>query len=515
MYSDLYRSQLEKSQPRRELPSNFNAPRGTYPPQAQVPSAPHRTEPHHPLPSGFPLPRAAAASAAPADPELEAFLESLQQKMYTSDDKIANLTKLLKLTQGLQDERDMELRKELDESRQRNRKLEQKVEDLRGLVVRLAEDHRGGLDTLRESVRAIQGEEVQSLNQRLAHCSRDLADLQTSTNERMQALTNDMQQRVQQWGTNLGERMQNEITTQLTTHSETVNLRMSSIQREVQAALDKQGQNANDSAMETDTAIKNLQREVEAYTTNQCTIVEDNCLGRIHALSEQLSGLHLSMSEYVHNYKEHASQNTQKTNEIYEALKQLLEVHETTRSVLSGDIEALKEWTTKTSQRLKTKLEMLATECRTVREQHIKLMSDMLKNKGAPTKDAILEILNQKSTEASAMVTKMDDELKRTGSVQRSYTSPPPQRQPVSTMPGGKSKGGDPGVAARNAFSTEAFLEKSKARRQQLDEMCSELAQLDNSLTQKPSAGPQRSSTRKGSQKLEGDQPEIVSEGKK
>eukprot|EP00760_Papus_ankaliazontas_P016195 PhM_4_TR16768/c0_g1_i1/m.75271 len=432
---------------------------------------------------------------APVPEEVLDRMESLTSKLHTNDDKIINLTKLLKLTQSLHEEREYEMKKEMEEMRHKNRKLEQmnarlanNIDELRGQMNYAIDENRKTNQLVQEvAQRQNMNADVERLESKVINLSHEVVEMRSQSETRLSQVHEDIARQIERWTTTLEgnadnnaarrvTELEDRIESRLAEHSERIFNSVTEVTRTVSDVKSGVETTVRSDIAALDDAIAKLRTDFDKVLADTVNSVEDAFSDRMKEFEERVQALHVSMSEYVHNYRVHVEQNTQKTDEICNSLKQLLEVHDTTRSVLSSDMESLKEWMQKLGQKLKGKLEIVTSEVKLTKEDQMKLMTEMVKQRSAVSqkeKDALIEILSSKSNDATQASKKVEEQLKTST---------------VAVASGGQARSRSVGALSHppssgSGVNLDAFLEQSKARRQQLDEMCSDLATLDKSLS--------------------------------
>jgi len=351
--------------------------------------------------------------------------ESLAFHIDTFDDKMTNLTKLVKLSQSLQEEKDVDLRKQNQELKSRLKRQEQltaklssEVEDLKG---RLDEVIRAAivsatnpiLDDIASCMKAVQETNV-SLERRITECRReqklDMSDfLEKSVNARFAQLQEGSLERLHQHSSRLAVTM------------EGIEKRIDLVEGSKFNELRRHVDEASTSAMAL--SREKVLSEVKGLLKVQSESFKDDLSAqrssheltqtRLAGVERQSNSLDRAFTEFVSSFQESSRNHTAKAEEISHSVKEFMNLHEHTRSVVSTELENTKQWATRNLHRLKKHIDVIHADLTAIRESQVELSAQVQRVKchAESEHEKLTTLLQQKSREANVLAELVDKEI--------------------------------------------------------------------------------------------------------
>lgn len=352
--------------------------------------------------------------------------DALSLQVETFDDKIVNLTKLVKLSQALQDEKEGELRKQNHELKARLKRQEQ-------ITAKLASDFesfkshqvsaliRDGVtsattpivDELQAFARASQEgllEHDRRLQETKTHMMETLLrETESLVSKRIQHLSENSLHAVQQ------------VTTRNQAHVEQLEKRLESLdtQRlpELRRGLDERVNSVVQVAKESVTnefkSILHLHLDKIREELSQTSTAQDQSKLRLSNLERQGAALDAAFTEFLSTFKEGTKLQQEKNSEFLAATKEFNTLHEQTRSVVETELESTKEWATRNLHRLKKHIDVINSDMLALRESHVDTTSQLQRVKchADAEHEKLLALLQQKSREANILTELVDKEI--------------------------------------------------------------------------------------------------------
>ncbi len=351
--------------------------------------------------------------------------DTIAHQVDTFEDKILNLTKLVKLSQSLQDEKEADLRKQNHELRTRLKrqeqvsiKLAQDLEDLKGSMAA----------TIREAVLSATQpiiQDVSSLTKALQEThslfERRLAESRHDVKESMTAhFEATLHTRFSQLNETSIERL-SQVSTKQAFAIDSLEkrldglegVRLAELRRTVEGHVASSCQMARESAVsEARAIIKTYHESVKEDLTTQQEKVDDSS-ARLLQLERQSSTLDTALTEFIATFKDSTRVHAAKTDEISNSVREFMALHEQTRNVVASELEGTKQWATRNLHRLKKHIDVINADLAAFRDSHVELSSQLQKVKchAEAEHDKLTVLLQQKSREASALTEIVDKEI--------------------------------------------------------------------------------------------------------
>ncbi|KEG11302.1 hypothetical protein DQ04_02751000 [Trypanosoma grayi] len=287
-------------------------------------------------------------------------IEELSSRVDAFDEKMVNLTKLVKLAQGLQEEKETDLRRQQQELRSRLKRQEQVMSRLQEEVDTL----KGKVPTsIREAMTEFRQEVVNDMTQMRKQSEEQLRDMKIDFERRLDSVRRGLEQSVQT--------TQKEASTMATSHSE------------AQTAL-----------RERLCLIEKTLQALEASTVNEYSRLiplETN----IQHMSESL----LSLQE--------------KADGTATAVSALREERERSQGVMMDEMESTRQWATRNLQRVKQHVEALSMDFAQLRNEQVDFSARL--NRVSCQADVeykkLRALLLQKAREADALCNMVGKEM--------------------------------------------------------------------------------------------------------
>jgi predicted HTH domain antitoxin len=351
--------------------------------------------------------------------------DALALQVETFEDKIINLTKLVKLSQALQDEKEAELRKQNHELKARLKRQEQ-------ITAKLSSD----FDTFKSQVTVMIREVVTSTTnpiveelQAFARASQDglaegerrLEDTKTFLSE---TLMRDTEALVTRRLHQMQETTLNTVQQQSTRNEaqvEQLEKRLESMDAhrlpELRRGLEERVNSVVQLAKESITADykSNLHLHLDRIREEllESSTVHDNAKLRLVNLERQASSLDAAFTDFLTTFKESTKLQSDRNDELAAAAKEFSALHEQTRTVVETELETTKQWATRNLHRLKKHIDVINSDLLALRESHVDTTSQLQRVKchADAEHEKLLALLQQKSREANILTEIVDKEI--------------------------------------------------------------------------------------------------------
>ncbi|CUG86989.1 Hypothetical protein, putative [Bodo saltans] len=351
--------------------------------------------------------------------------DSLALQVETFEDKIINLTKLVKLSQALQDEKEAELRKQNHELKARLKRQEQitaklssDFEQFKGQVTVIIRDVvTSTTNPIVEELQAF----ARASQEGLADGERRLEDTRTLLTE---TLTRDTETLISKRMQQLKETTLNTVLQQTTrneAHWEQLEKRLESMDAhrlpELRRGLEERVNSVVQLAKDSITADykSNLHLHLDKIREEllESSTVQDNSKLRIANIERQSSALDAAFTDFLTTFKESAKLQHDKNEELAAAAKEFSTLHEQTRGVVETELETTKQWATRNLHRLKKHIDVINSDLLALRESHVDTTSQLQRVKchADAEHEKLLALLQQKSREANILTEIVDKEI--------------------------------------------------------------------------------------------------------
>ena len=391
--------------------------------------------------------------------------DALHLQLATFEDKMLNLTKLVKLSQTLADEKETELRKENHELKVRLRRQEQMNSKLSG-----------EMHEMQDRLSSMFSQSLQSTS------SQWKAEL-TETNKVLRETTRYVDQKTEETRNQLLDQILTQTDSMLNARIE--DLKEDSIDRLKAAAsehcssldslqrrfdvLEKQTleqlkQQSEDRMNVVTTAMKDA---IMAEVRSCVRALNDDVHEELAHLSEGLqkvdarcSALEVHLGEFVKSYRETSDQQTAKVDEAAAGLKELVALQDQTRTVVGGELERTKDWATRNMHRLKKHIDTLNADICALKESHVEMTGSMerLKRQHGDERERLSALLSTKTKEAAMLYNMVDQEIHGLQEITKHHGGNPP---PGRMSPAPPAASGNTSRRSNEGFSEMAFKASS------------------------------------------------------
>lgn len=394
--------------------------------------------------------------------------DALSLQVETFEDKIVNLTKLVKLSQALQDEKESDLRKQNHELKSRLKRQEQitakltsDYELLKSQVNTMIRDAILGatnpiVDDLQTYARASQ-EGLMEQERRLKETREHLAEQLTSNVENMlskrlshlqESTINVVQQQ--------SARQEAQIE-QIEKRIETLdNHRLAELRRSFEDRLVSAIQLSRDGILAETKTNFHIHLDKVREDLGQLQSNQDQHKVRLTSLERQATVLDSALSDFLSTFKDSTKMHSDKTDEIAASVKEFMSLHEQTRSVVESELEGTKQWATRNLHRLKKHIDVINSDLLALRESHVETTSQLqrVKCQAESEHEKLLQLLQQKSREANILTEIVDKEIQSIHSITQQHRAH--NAAPLSTQGGAHQlpSGGISSAAVNSIFSS-------------------------------------------------------------
>ncbi len=341
-------------------------------------------------------------------------IDSLQLQMATFEDKVLNLTKLLKLSQTLAEEKENDLRKENHEVKVRLRRQEQMnaklMADMKELQSRIPEWLREGMQTTSGELQGELSEIGKAVRDTTRAVDLKLADakeeLLKRTDDRLIA--------------KLAE-LKSESIDQLRMTSRDHHTAIEAMQARFDV-LEKQTLEQFRSQLEDRVGfVTNVMKDAIMTEVRNCVRAVDadvhEELERLRAgldkVENRCATIEATLSEFMKSYKDNVLAQSARMEETAAGVKELVALQDQTRVVVGGELERTKEWATRNMHRLKKHIDTLNADIQALKEAQIDTTAavDRLKHQHTDEKERLAALLATRTQEAARLTEMVDKEI--------------------------------------------------------------------------------------------------------
>lgn len=434
--------------------------------------APHGTA--HPAAGGYDAATGAHnAAAAAADrahrgtADVQLFVnrtDAMHHQLSTFEDKVLNLTKLVKLSQALAEEKETELRRENHDLRARIKKQDH-------VVARLA----GDLQELHARLPGIVAEAVLAATAGIkaeARAAGDAAREASALADRKCAETrSDILEAV------LGQ-ADALVASRVAAATDATAARIADAAQ--RHAAEAQAVERRFEALET-TRLEQVRRHADeravavAQTAKEQAVAEVKSCLRATADDAQreaaaqreaqarfdarCAALEASLADFVAMYKEHTVVQASRMEETTTDMKQLVALQEQTRTVVGAELERTKEWATRNLHRLKKHIDGVNADAGSLRDAQsaLALQLERVRRDASDERAKLGSILEVKTKEANALTELVDREIQGIHSITSHYYQQ--QRKDGGAADGAGAGVGGLGAAGQRAAGHAALYD--------------------------------------------------------
>jgi chromosome segregation ATPase len=421
--------------------------------------------------------------------------DALNLQVQHVEDKILNLTKMLKVAQEVGDEQTQSLsestellRRRLDdavetESRTRNelddlrRRVPQIVQDaVNQAVVTLRAEMKVEFEAVRGSITAVERQQLVMKNEtltqfgqhmeshvaaKLAHEAEkntntlrehyakvqiDLASLERdigrSVADRFSSVSNDVRQLQQQvQGISVAQQQhqaqlqqvqqQQQLLQQQPPRREESFVTAETVRRMIDDRSVVIASQARDTAQsDIRQAILSVQTTLRDESLKPVTRLEEDLRdvsGRMRECESQATSIEGSFHEFIAAFKEHTTHQTSKMEDTAASMKELMELHDETRSIVATEIESTKQWATRNMVRLKKHLDNVNVDVGAIKEAHrdLHLLVERMRIAQGDEHARLTDLVSQRTREADALADMVDREIHSVQNIARAYRQGP------------------------------------------------------------------------------------------
>lgn len=446
----------------------------------EAPSAP--TVVHHHAPPSVDVQRALTEHADVVRDlavTVQAFVErtdNLNLQVQTVEDKVLNLTKMLKVSQDIGDEQSQtlaeqitELRKAIDVVKDDEQRTRIELADLRSSVPQLI---REAVATVKADVRVemesmkatIQSLEKQQLMMRAELMSQFTTTAENIVSvrihheaERTAALLKETQAKI----ANDVQGLDREFTARL-------NERKAFLEAEIRNLSRRSGgeevtfEAVRRIAEERITAMQALTRDHHQTELRQALLAAQNATredfarsvgrleeelkdlaSRVKHAEEHSSNIEGSFQEFIGAFKEHTGHQAARMEETAVHMRELMELHDETRNVVAAELETTKQWATRNMTRLKKHIDNTNVDVTALKDAHrdVHQMVERMRLAQSDERNRLADLVEQRTREAAALSDMVDREITSVQNIARTYRNAPRGRSVDSLrVAGGRTR---------------------------------------------------------------------------
>lgn len=349
----------------------------------------------------------------------------LSQQVDTFDDKILNLTKLVKLSQSLQDEKESDLRKQ-------NHELKARLKRQEHVSAKLGEDMEALKAQMQSAIRDAVLTATTPILQDISSITKALQETHTMFDRRLAEAKSDVKETLT---TQFESMMHHRISLLQETSIERVSqsvarhdfafdsiekkldqldsVRLVELRRSVDERIVSSCQMARDAVTsEMKAIVKTHHENYREDITQQVQILEQTN-GRVAQLERQSVTIDAALTEFIATFKDSTKVHSAKTDDIASSVQEFMALHEQTRNVVATELEGTKQWATRNLHRLKKHIDVINADLAAFRDSHVELSSQMQKVKchAEAEHDKLTILLQQKSREANLLTEIVDKEI--------------------------------------------------------------------------------------------------------
>jgi uncharacterized phage infection (PIP) family protein YhgE len=387
--------------------------------------------------------------------------DTLNLQVQTVEDKILNLTKMLKVAQELSDDQVQSLSEQLDSLRNR---LEESVDR--------EETARNDLEDFKKRVPGMIDDAV---SRAVASVRDDVRREADSALHRIEAVDKAQITMRADLLASFGQQLETTITAKLAQEHEKTSAALKDLQhaqkdllRDVERDIHKQLNERRaifeaeirqmargrdqESVATTDyvrrvfddriSSILSQCREVSQSDTRQAIMAAQTAMhdeahkssvrmqdefkelsSRLDSYEEQTSTIEGSFAEFIAAFKEHTAHQAAKMDDTAQSMKDLMELHDETRNAVATEIENTKQWATRNMVRLKKHLDNVNIDVHALKDAHrdLHLVVERMRLAQTDESNRLSDLVAQRSRERDALVDMVDREVASVQNIARAY----------------------------------------------------------------------------------------------
>lgn len=440
--------------------------------------------------------------------------DSLNLQVQTLEDKVMNLTKLVKMSQDINEDQVRALSGKLDETLRRLGEREDAEHRLRGEVQELrtsmhatvresvgaaVEAVRADIErertSSREALRGLESSHSASLNELMHTVQKQTESLVVARvaqeAERTAGLMNEVRAKVQADVATAaaGFKPGPSLDGQMEAVRRLIDERVATASTQLRESIN------NDVRHATTTLQGTLKEELRTANTRGESDMRD-VNARLEAFERQSADVEASLQEFITAFRDHNAQQGTRMEETAASMRELMELHDETRSVVASEIEATKQWATRNMQRLKKHLDNVNADIAAIKStQHDTIQTlETMRSSNSQEQQRLAELLSQRTKEAAALAQMVDREISSVRSITRNYRHTAGGRHTATEVTSSSTAAAghhhhhaeqqqhQQGDTARSSDAEgdddlfEAFADRTRQRRRQMHSLFDELA---------------------------------------
>ncbi len=139
----------------------------------------------------------------------------------------------------------------------------------------------------------------------------------------------------------------------------------------------------------------------------------DDLVKRLSGFEEHSASIESSLTDFIQAFKEHSRQHAAKSEDTANALRELSALQEETRKAVATEIEGTKQWAVRNLQRIKKHLDINHADIEALREAHTASVEHVavLQRAQSDEHERLCAMLEQKSKEAESLGDIIDKEI--------------------------------------------------------------------------------------------------------
>lgn len=144
---------------------------------------------------------------------------------------------------------------------------------------------------------------------------------------------------------------------------------------------------------------------------------------RLDNTDHRCQNVDAALSDFMRAYKDNVHSTTSQYSELASMVKELAETQESTRSVLTSEIQTMKEWATRNLTRLKKHVELINSDLTALQESHVETSTKLekVRMQAENEQEKLLALLQQKSREATLLTEIVDKEIQSIHSITQQH----------------------------------------------------------------------------------------------
>jgi hypothetical protein len=445
--------------------------------------------------------------------------DNLNLQVQTVEDKLLNLTKLLKVAQDIADEQCQslaeqvtEVRKSIDSILDAEGRTKSEISELRSLVPQIVReavaaaksDMRVEIDAVKATVQQLEKQQIVMRSDLLSGFSASaenivVARIHQESERHANALrelqakfTADINNVERDFSARLTDR-KSFFESEMRNRRGSDDVSIETIRRIVEERLSATQSQARElHQLELRQALLSAQSATRDDYTKAIQHLEDevrDLASRVKTVEEHNVTIEGSFHEFIGAFKEHTAHQAARMEETSVSMKELMELHDETRSVVAAELETTKQWATRNMTRLKKHIDNTNVDIGAVKDAHRDLhhLVERLRSSQVDERSKLADLVEQRTREAAALSDMVDREISSVQNIARTYRTSARGRsadavRAAATRPQSESTG----VAYRPNEAAEEeededddvfgkFAERTTARRQQMRALFAEL----------------------------------------